>query len=206
MKEPVVSVKKTFSGDKARAISVRSIAEARLKMMQAQMQRSGIKQAWQHQIDLPTGETISITASFNQGHIHIHAPQGGVKVNEKEWECLCNCNYAVGIVTDKYKNNENDPYYVFNVTACNREKRYIPYQNVLGCDFTPWEIGMPVILLAYNDFLFDCSNLNFNATGCIPIVDEVETPHSEDWRPTYRVAQFCGLSLPKWLEAPNARA
>jgi len=124
---------------------------------------------------------------------------------EDKYECLCNCNFSVGIILAVNDIPDEAQYKALDILICRSKDRYKLYRNIIGSDFTPWEAGMKVIVLAYNDFLYDCCQQNFNATGCKPIImpeDENHLPHTEDWRTTYRVMPFCGLGIPKWVRIP----
>lgn len=122
--------------------------------------------------------------------IEIFVRPSGRKDRPKDYECPCNCNFSRGTVVEVEPATTERPYQVMQVAICHDEKWYVLYENVIGSDFTPWEVGMPVVVMAYHDFLFDCCNAAFNSTGCQPIEDMDNEAHSSDWRSAVRILPF----------------
>jgi hypothetical protein len=224
-----------FFGDVPRCQSVLGIAKKRLNVLEGRVSRSeGVQQGWQQPITLQTGEVIRLERSFNCDKIEIYSSQQVFEqpeaVKPKEYECLCNCNMAIGQVVATTLIGTPDTiyagmgptyakYYLYDVAVCQSETFYAGFTEILGTDFTPWEPGRTVIVMAYHDFLFGCcledpailgeNFVQFTATGCAGIVDRdfLINPakpelgsdiDSHDWRPTFRILPLCALPFQLW--------
>ncbi len=172
-------------------------ADSQLRILEQQMTFQGLKQAVRTVRPFP-GVLIQCWSCFTQQGVRIITPGGQPdKVEITLRECLCGCNFAVGQIVEVIE-VENADYKLYTVKACN-SKTYTQYENILGSDFTPWEVGQVVLLMAYNDFLYDCCNSTYNSTGCSPLKDETNEVLAESWRSTYRIVPLDGAKIPKWV-------
>jgi hypothetical protein len=203
----IIPTKIILHGDRARCQSVLGVARSRLALLQERLQRSGgrLKQGWQQPLQLSTGETINLAVSFNTSIIEIFAPSYG---HEKQAaiitqfkECFCRCDIALGVVVTVPTLPVHGVYFL-NVEVCNKDK-YLLYENIIASDFTRYVAGQQVLVMAYNDFDFNCEASQFTATGCSPIVNPATTVEDISWRTTYRVIPVCAALIPRWLKDGN---
>lgn len=232
---PIRPVRIIFFGDIPQCQNVLGIAKKQLNVLRSRIDRSdGVQQGWKQPITLQTGEVIRLERSFNFDKIEIYSSQQVFEqpeeVKRKEYECLCNCNMAIGQIVARtligtadtiYANMGPDyaKYYLYDVAVCQNSTFYAGFTEILGTDFTPWEPGQTVIVMAYHDFLFGCcledpsvlgeSFLQFSATGCAGSIDNaflLDPAHPEigsdlnnhDWRTTFRILPLCGLPFQLW--------
>ncbi len=200
--------KVVITGDKDAGRTLIGAADSQLRILEQQMTFQGLKQAYRTVRPYP-GVTIYCWSCFTLQGVTISTEGGKKQFEEQLRECWCNCNFAVGKIMEVYEDLKD--YRVLDVIACNNEVRYVRYENILGTDWTPWEKGMPVILMAYAGKIFRCDHSDFaslgSSKGCRPIdsgdTDDVlsgsTTLHEEGWYPTYRVVPICGLNTPKWV-------
>lgn len=151
---------------------------------------------YSNKIILQSGYTVTATSSQGINKVFITAPGGKGRKDKVEYECFCNCNFAIGQVREI---TDIDGLSYLTVSSC-REDRYALYENILSSDFTPWEVDDVVIIMAYNSMLFDCDKGNTDAIGCKPVIDETNTVGAEAWRTTFRVLPLCALTQPKWIK------
>lgn len=193
-----------------------------------------VKQGWRPAIPLYTGEVVQLHIGLALDTINIYAEGGeavaNIEVAEKVIrECLCNCNFTVGIITSAIlSGTENTiyedvgiadaPFYIYSVEVCQSKDHYELFENIIGSDFTPWVPGQVVLLMAYQGFSFGCCYPDqvetfgeafastYSATGCAgqisTVVDGSNFPDlsDHDWRPPFRILPFCGLTIPQWIE------
>lgn len=119
-----------------------------------------------------------------------------------EYECICNCNLAIGWVLELQVDTIGGAQ-LYTVMACNRQgKVYVPYQDVLASDFTPYEIGQMVVLVPYNGMAYLCCTDKTGGEsmirGCSPIVS-TENKDANEWRTAYRMIPWCALTVSKKL-------
>lgn len=232
---PIRPVRILLFGDIPRCQSIIGVAKKRLNVLRDRVDRSnGVQQGWQQPVILQTGEVIKFERSFNCDKIEIYSSRQVFEQPEikkvKEYECLCNCNMAIGQVVARTLIGTADTvyanmgptfakYYLYDVAICQNEKLYAGFTEILGTDFTPWEPGQQVIVMAYHDFLFGCcledpavlgeNFTKFVATGCAGIVDNeflINPAHPElgsnidnhDWRTTFRILPLCALPFQLW--------
>ena len=234
----IIPTKIVFHGDRTRCQAVLGEARSRLVLLQDRMARSGgmIQQGWQRPIQLMTGEIVRLAVSFNTSIIEIFAPANqqvaSFEAAEEAWKCFCNCNMAIGVVTSAIYTGtprtiyeayglREAPFLVCSVDVCQQERLFVGFENIIGSDFTPWQVGQQVIVMAYNRFLFGCCLESvemigpeyaiFSATGCLGEVDTtryLNPTHPEygvniddhDWRTTFRIIPFCALDVPLKME------
>lgn len=229
-----------FHGDYTRCQRVLGEAKKRLEKLNDRIKRSNgfLKQGWQQQIPLSTGEIVQCHIGLAMDIVHIFAGGGERQVSAAEArrivrECLCNCNFSVGTILSSELTGVPEtrlagvgsalaPYRVHVVEICQNQFTYVMFENIIGSDFTPWVPGQVVMVMAYHGFPFGCCYpdpeeafgetfaATYSATGC---AGKVDTAHNidddpflgpdlddEDWRTTYRIVPFCGLTLPVWKE------
>lgn len=167
----------------------------RLRELHRDMGFQNLK-TYSNRIDLVSGYSIITTSSQGINKIIILSPSDKKGGSAVEYECFCNCNFAVGQIKEIIPIAGLDYLQIF---ICQKDK-YVLFENILANDFTPWRVNDVVLVMAYNGFLYDCDMSNFDATACTPIKDTVNEVTSEDWRTTFRVLPFCSLSLVKWIK------
>jgi len=233
MLQPVRPIRVIFYGDFDRCQAVLGVAKSKLRLLDARVSRSpGVQQGWQRPITLPTGEVIRLESSFGSGKIEIYSSrevyEQPPELKQEERECLCNCNMSLGLVVARTLSGTADtvyqtigtnlsPFYIYDVAICQSAKFYAGFTEIIGTDFTPWEPGQQVVVMAYHDFLFGCclpeplgeGFEQFVALGCAGIVDrdhlfdpskpELGTDMDDhDWRTTYRILPLCALPFNLW--------
>lgn len=147
-------------------------------------------------IMLPNGYRINANSSYGVNKVTILPPTGPRRRVQVEYECFCNCNFAIGQITEI---RAEGPLNYLEVRSCQKDK-YTLFENILGSDFTPWRVDDVVIVMAYNAMLFDCDKNNSDATGCFPVKDIVNEVGDSAWRTTLRVLPICALTQPKWIK------
>jgi len=145
---------------------------------------------------LPGGVKIDCEINHGISKIRIFVPSGLVGISGKK-ECLCNCNFTTGIVTEI--TGTLDDANLYSVLTCNNKTYYVLYKNVLASDFTIYEPGDQIILIPYNASEYSCCTGKNTATGCQPIKSEFDI-ESDDWRSIYRIIPWCAVGLPKWVK------
>jgi hypothetical protein len=151
------------------------------------------------------------------------AESAGVqKAAESYKKCPCTCNMSLGMVASRVLSGtdiyaaiglKEAPFYIYSVNICQSEFTYVAFENIIGSDFTPWELGQKVIVMAYNKFLFGCclpdpsilgENFEeFTAKGCLGVVEpisDVISMRDYYWRTTYRILQIDALPFDYWKE------
>jgi len=195
-----------------------------------------VQVGWKPATQLYTGEVVQLHIGLALDVINIYAPGGEevidlVAVEKKIKECPCNCNMSIGSVIGAVLSGTADtlyetvglteaPYYIYSVEVCQQGKSYVVFENIIGTDFTPWEVGQKVIVMAYNAFMFSCCTPErlllpgfeyFQATGCEGIPDTgfiatdenpspAEIMDDWDWRTSYRILPLCALPIAFWEE------
>jgi hypothetical protein len=194
-----------------------------------------VQQGWRPATPISTGEVVQLHIGIGFDTINIYAEDHvqvtDVRVAEKIFrECPCNCNMSIGVVLSRvlsgtvgtiYENvgSKEAPFYIYSVEVCQNKKGYVIYDNIIGSDFTPWQVGQQVIVMAYHDFLFGCcladpqsmqeNFAQFNATGCLGIIDkdyvrDIDHPElgmtmeNYGWRTTFRILPMCSMPLQLW--------
>ncbi len=204
----IIPRKIVVHGDLTRGMTFLGRAEKMIPVLTESLSYNN-KKIGSQTLNLGHGEKIVCKSCWGvqEIHIYVNGSSQGQKVDK--FECICNCNMSTGMVLLVEDIAGSRFVKSLTVSVCFEEDKYRIYKNILGSDFTPWVEGMKVVVMAYNDFLFDCYNMNFNATGCVPLVDIVNVPHTPDatdslpaaqWRTTYRVIPMCALGIPKWIQ------
>lgn len=154
----------------------------------------------QHVVRVLTGDGALVTCSkvFGTKTTTISVGEQYLPPLPVEYRCLCGCNYTEGWIFEvKPDPLEGDGSTLYKVMACHNEVRYVLVDNVLASDFTPYEIGWPVLLIPYNNMSYLCCTEPTGATGCRS-VESAELIESEDWRTTFRIIPWCAIRVPKW--------
>jgi hypothetical protein len=189
-----------IKGDPALGSMFIGEAYSQLNILRDSMKFQGLKQSFRT-VEVAPGVLVQCNRNYNLETVTIYTQGGGQEQEQreriKEVECFCNCNFARGIVLS-VEAVEDEIFDKLTVAACYDRTLYRIYENVLASDFTPWEEGGKCIVMAYNGFLYDCCNLNYDATGCRPIKDEANEFLSDDWRTTIRVVPLCAIPVLRW--------
>lgn len=201
----LIPTKIIFKGDIDRCKSVLGIARSRLVLLHDRLKRSNgmLQQGWQRPITLITGETIRLAVSFNTSIIEILAEsRAGAQPQEVQaptQKCFCDCNISLAIIISIADEMKHGLQWM-SLIACNNKTSYVGYENIIASDFTRYEPGQKVIVIAYNGFVYNCASISNTSgvTGCAPQVS-VYQPNVPAWLTTYRVIPLCGLLIPKWI-------
>lgn len=203
----IIPTKIVFHGDRTRCQAVLGEAKSRLAVLHGRMARSGglIQQGWQRPIQLMTGEIVRLAVSFNTSVIEIIAPQhkpylAPGPLPEAAQECFCRCDIALGVVVTVPVLPAHGVYFL-DVEVCNKD-RYVLYENIIASDFTRYVAGQQVLVMAYNEFDYNCLAGLSAATGCLPIVNPAVV-EDLSWRTTYRIIPVCAALIPRWLKDDN---
>ena len=196
MKAPV-SV--SYSGDKSAARALRKIALAEMKRTEDLMEFQGLKQLLRV-VDFAPGVVFTTSKCFGIFHVKIHVEKEVVVPEKYQEGCLCNCNFAFGIVKEKQEDplegDGNPPLYT--ALVCRAKTGYVVMKNLLATDFSPYLPGQKVLLIPYLYAEYKCCENIYVATGCKPW--ESKDDLAEDfWRSSMRIIPWRAFPLKKWI-------
>lgn len=171
-------------------------AKSQLRILENQLRMNGFPQG-RRMVTLNQRIKVHCWVCFNFKGVTVYCDGGGKE--EEIWtkECPCNCNFTVGLVKEIQEETIDDaPLYI--VSACKKERQYTVYENILASDWTKYEPGERVIMIAYNDMEYLCCSTGTGPTGCSPLISDNPTT-SDAWRSTVRIIPWCGADIPKWI-------
>lgn len=149
------------------------------------------------------GAVIIARHFFGKRIIDIYAGGGVPLPPQPEVQlCVCNCNFSVGWVLEvQAETIQGAPLYT--IMACNYDgTAYMPYENVLASDYTPYEVGQKIIMIPYNHMTYLCctdkTGGEEKVRGCTPLAQTVDTT-SDEWRSIYRILPWCAIKVPMQL-------
>lgn len=195
----MIPVSFTFSGDESAAKMLRAAGLREMAKVEEFMGFQGLQQYRPRPVELAPGITVRASKIFGARHVHIHVEPGGGDEAGKKYICLCNCNFAFGIVTEEQDDPlSGDGSRLYTVLVCRNKRGYAIEKNVLASDFSPYLPGQKVLVAPYYLMEFKCCNNVQVATGCSPVRSE-EGIDSEAWRTTLRIIPWRAFTLKKWI-------
>lgn len=187
----------SYTGDDAVAKKLTKLGLTKLREVEQFMQYQNLQQH-KRVFDIAHGVVITVQKVFGISQVFIHVdPRGGKEEQEKRL-CLCNCNFAFGIVIEEQDTPLDNLVPLYTVLVCRQEKYYAIERDILASDWSEYIPGQKVVLIPYNEMLYNCCSGVPIATGCAPIRTK-ENMASEDWRTTMRIIPWRAFTLKKWL-------
>ena len=200
----MIPVKVVVNGDLASGKVYIGEAKSQLAILKKQ-QSLGLRDEIRR-VSLSPGVSVTCISDIRGDFIILNAGVGWREEEEKVIKeilriCVCNCNFSTGFVIEVTGTLDDDPDgpNLYSVAACNNEKYYVLYENILASDFTIYEPGDKVVLIPYNASNYSCCTGQNTATGCQPVKSEFDIT-SDSWRTTYRIIPWCSAIIPKWVE------
>ncbi len=198
----IPTVSKILTGDKSKAAHYLGLAKRQLNILLNQMSLAKPKplKISHRKLNLKYGGYILVEVCYNARTIRIHIPSDLAKELEEHTlkECVCNCNFTVGqiisIQEDKIGLSK-----LYTVRVCTNKKYYMLHENILASDYTEYLAGQVVIMIPYNDALYQCCSSNSQTvTGCNPSKSE-ELITNDAWRSALKIIPWCVSSIPPWI-------
>lgn len=194
----IVPVSTSYSGNKAAARALTRVALAEMDKTERLMEFQGLQQ-WSRIVDFAPGVVITTSKCFGIRTVNIDVAQAGGGEGQIENICLCNCNFAFGVIIEEQEAPlEGDGSKLYTVLVCRNKRGYAIEKDVLASDFSPYLPGQKVLVAPYYLMEFKCCNNVQVATGCSPVRSE-EGIDSEAWRTTLRIIPWRAFTLKKWL-------
>jgi len=226
-----------YAGDKVAAQSYIGEANKQHLKLRNSMRFQDLK-IGQRSLQFTDGAIITNTIVHGIETATIYVPEVGGWEEEKELytECYCDCNFTVGTVVaaEDYENLRT-----FTVACCvcddahvasehfvyDHGKKYTQYYWLRASDYTPWEVGMGVVLLRFHrrdstlwysapfrccyypygdDPHYDDEGNWVYSTGCTPNTErcmEDTPPDPTELRSqTFIILPICMSTFPKWIK------
>ena len=195
----MIPISFTFSGDESAAKTLIRLGGKEMDKTTSLMKFQGLQQL-KRVVDVAPGVVIITHQHFGTRRVNIHVePKGGAE-EAVQVVCLCNCNFAFGIVTEEQSDKlSGDGSTLYTVLACHNKTGYVVIKDVLASDFSKYVAGQKVLVMPYNEMLYTCCNKAYTATGCIPVKSE-ELIADDAWRSTVRILPWRAFALQKWIE------
>ncbi len=195
----IVPVNPTYSGNEVAAKALTRVALAEMDKTERLMEFQGLQQ-WSRIVDFAPGVVITTSKCFGLRQVHIDVAQAGGGEEQIENICLCNCNFAFGVIIEEQENPlENDGSKLYTVLVCRNKRGYVIEKDLLATDFSPYLPGEKVILIPYNEALYRCCENLYLPTGCKPLKSELDIAE-DDWRTTMRIVPWRAFTLKKWIQ------
>ena len=186
-----------FSGDTEKCKALIGNARRVMWLLRNMMKLRGLQQLSIRMTPYP-GAVIICSKVFGLRTTEIIVSRVGPPEEPPEWRCLCNCNFAFGIILEEQDTLLDDKYPLYTVLVCRKKTLYSIERDILPSDWSKYIPGQKVILIPYNEMLYTCCSGEIAATGCSPIKTE-EQMDSEDWRTKMRIIPWRGFRLKKWI-------
>lgn len=195
----IVPIKPTYSGNKVAAKALTRVALTEMDKTERLMEFQGLQQ-WSRVVDFAPGIVITTSKCFGLRQVNIDvAPSGGGE-ESPEYICLCNCNFAFGVIIEEQADPlEKDGSKLYTVLVCRNKKGYSIEKDLLATDFSPYLPGQKVVLIPYNEALYRCCENLYLPTGCAPLKSELGIAE-DDWRTTMRIVPWRAFTLKKWIQ------
>ncbi len=198
----IPTVSKILTGDKSKAAHYLGLAQRQLNILLSQMSLARPKplKIAHRKLNLKYGGYILVEVCYNARTMRIHIPTALARELEKHSlkDCICNCNFTTGqIISVQTDTIGIAPLYT--VRACTYGKYYMLHRNILASDYTEYLVGQVVIMIPYNEALFQCCASSYQSvTGCKPSESELDIDDNA-WRSTLRIIPWCVSTVPKWI-------
>lgn len=195
----IIPVSKSYSGNQVAAKALTRVALAEMDKTERLMEFQGLQQ-WSRIIDFAPGIIITTSKCFGQRSIHIDVASVGGGEEEIKYICLCNCNFAFGIILEEQVEVlENDGSKLYTVLVCRNKKGYVIEKDLIATDFSPYLPGQKVLLIPYNEAMYQCCENLSSSTGCSPIKSEIAIAE-DNWRTIMRIIAWRAFDLKKWIQ------
>ena len=196
----IVPVSTSYSGNKSAARALTRVALAEMDKTERLMEFQGLQQ-WSRIVDFAPGVVITTSKCFGIRTVNIDVAQAGGGEEQTENICLCNCNFAFGVIIEQQEETlerDGEPK-LYTVLVCRNKRGYVIEKDLLATDFSPYLPGQKVLLIPYNEALFRCCENLYLPTGCKPIKSEIDIAE-DDWRTTMRIVPWRAFTLKKWIQ------
>ena len=187
----------SYTGDEPVAKGLTKLGLTKLREVEQFMQYQNLQQH-KKVFDIAPGVTIIAQKVFGISQVFIHVDPRGGDEEEHERICLCNCNFAFGIIIEEQETLLDDEFTLYTALVCRQKKFYAIERDLLASDWSKYIPGQKVVLIPYNRMRYLCCTGTSDATGCAPIPSEVSTV-AELWRTTMRILPWRAFTLKKWL-------
>ena len=195
----IVPVSTSYSGNKSAARALTRVALAEMDKTERLMEFQGL-QLWSRIVDFAPGVVITTSKCFGIRTVNIDVAQAGGGEGQIENICLCNCNFAFGVIIEEQADPlEKDGSKLYTALVCRNKRGYVVEKDLLATDFSPYLPGQKVLLIPYNEALFRCCENLYLPTGCKPIKSEIDIA-ADDWRTTMRIVPWRAFTLKKWIQ------
>ena len=195
----IIPVKPTYSGNEVAARALTRVALVEMDKTERLMEFRGLKQ-WSRIIDFAPGIVITTSKVFGIRKVNIYVAQAGGGEETPEYICLCNCNFAFGVIIEEQVDPlEKDGSKLYTVMVCRNKRGYVVEKDLLATDFSPYLPGQKVLLIPYNEALYRCCENIYLPTGCSPLKSELDIAE-DDWRTTMRIVPWRAFTLKKWIQ------
>ena len=195
----IVPVLTSYSGNKSAARALTRVALAEMDKTERLMEFQGLQQL-SRTVPLAPGIVITTSKVFGIRKVNIDVAQAGGGAEQTENICLCNCNFAFGVIIEEQDEPlDGDGSKLYTVLVCRNKRGYVIEKDLLATDFTPYLPGQKVLLIPYNEALFRCCENLYLPTGCKPLKSELDIAE-DDWRTTMRIVPWRAFTLKKWIQ------
>ena len=195
----MIPISFTFSGDESAAKTLIRLGGKEMDKTTSLMKFQGLQQL-KRVVDVAPGVIIITHQHFGIRKVYIHVEPNGKVEEGYNKICLCNCNFAFGIVTEEQADKlSGDGSTLYTVLVCHNKTGYVVVKDALASDFSKYIVGQKVLVMPYNEMLYTCCNKVYTATGCMPVKSE-ELITADAWRSTVRILPWRAFTLQKWIE------
>jgi len=171
------------------------VARSEMAILKDQMKFRNLQQATRTAPPRYQGVKIVCRSVFGIDNISIFVG-GGEEQQKVVYTCWCTCNFSVGIIVAITEDIDSEVK-SYSVSICNKKNEYVLFEHIIASDFTQYEENQVVMVIAYNEFLYECCNGDDGATGCYPVVNELAVG-DDNWRTTYRLIPLCPDFINRW--------
>ena len=194
-----VPVKTVLHGDQYKAGFYRHHGVRLMAILERFMSFQGLAQCTMRK-EIEPGVVVEAAKVFGLRRIDVYIGGEPVKKRSEVVECLCNCDFAFGFVVAINPELLDDEFQLYDVAVCFQRRKFILRENILASDFTKYVEWQKVLLVPYNNAIFECCTAaSPAATGCRPKPSKLPLAN-EDWRSAMRIIPWCGATIPKWVK------
>ena len=154
--------------------------------------------------EIEPGVVVEASKVFGLRRVDVYVGGEAGPKRREVMECLCNCDFAFGVVIELDNQLMDGEFQLYNVAVCFRKEKYILREGLLASDYTEYYEGQKVLLVPYNRATFMCCTGEADATGCRPVESEYDR-ESDNWRSMLRIIPWCGATVPKWVKRREVR-
>lgn len=187
----------SYTGAEPVAKGLTKLGLLKLREVEQFMQYQNLQQH-KRVFDIAQGVTITAQKVFGISKVFIHVDPRGGGEEEKDYICLCNCNFAFGIILEEQETLLDDLYPLYTALVCRQKKAYAIERDLLPSDWSKYIPGQKVVLIPYYLMEYTCCTEMPVASGCAPVRSE-EEQSSDLWRTTMRIIPWRAFTLKKRL-------